>query len=370
MAGTYKLPRTPMDIPLSFSINAFDYESSVPTGTDLKNENLFPATKLRFAANSPLMYGKLEPALLLASRMLLGMPQTFSMFIERKKSESGYVEEEDIVPRDSDYIRGVIRSFIPDIDIDPDMSKRSEEYAMTYLQPIGSHDLLLLDYSLVEAIRDPWLADRRKTAALFFMAVLICHEMAHILEFRSIRGGQLGTSGEAYQSAPGITCTEVGAAWERKMFGGVIRPVCYNEEYLSTILGLSARSSSWNDNVMAVKNDWVSRLFFESFWVSEPKTLRIPYQPVLSISTRCTLSDLDKEDEETLSPPSPLQSPTKKRRGERREVRVGMPPKRSKKPIALSSRLYERRTCGGKKVVYGEVKLGGDYTIPNQSPSV
>ncbi|KAL9120365.1 MAG: hypothetical protein Q9187_003082 [Circinaria calcarea] len=207
MAVSYPISRSQVDVPLYFSVGDFDYENSLSTMADLGNENLFPVSRVRFAKSTTL-YNELSPAFLLASRMLLGLPQTFAMVIERKTTKQDYVEEEDVVPKQSDDIRNIIRSVIPDIDIDPDMSARPEEYAMTYLDPSKAHDLVVLDSNLVKAVRDPGTTRCRKTAALFTIAVLVCHEIAHILEFRSVRKGKLMPSGEPYQSPPGITCTE------------------------------------------------------------------------------------------------------------------------------------------------------------------
>ncbi len=363
MAGKTQPPPFPTDTSPYFSPADFGYpkyESSIPTGTDLKNENLFPISKVRFASKSPSVYSKLEPALLLASRMILEMPQTFSMVIERKQSKHDYIEEDDIVPRDSQAIRSIVRSFAPEIDIDPEMSARSVEYAMTYLEPSKPHDLVLLDYNLIRAVRDIGASHRRRTVVLFTTAVLLCHEMAHILEFRSIRKGELAPSGEPYQSPPGITCTEVGAARETRMFGGVIRPICEIEGDLSTIIGLAARSQSWNGHAMAIKNDWIVQLFFESFWVSEPQTLRVPYQPILSTSPRCNLAELDEEDELFLLSPHSLQSPNKRLREGRREIVVGDFERRPNRRNDRYS-MREPRKCG-KRVLHGEVGSRRNYT--------
>ena len=285
--------------------------------TDLTNENLFPISKVRFAEKSPGLYDELKPAFLLASRMILYIPQSYAMVIKRIEREilkGDYVGEDDIVQRDAEDIINIIRSFIPHIDIDPDMSARSEEYAMTYLDPSQEHDLVVLDAKLIKAITDPCTTRCRKTAALFTIALLVCHEIAHILEFRSVQKGVLDPSGKPFESPPGLTCADAGSAWEYNVFNGVISPICYTEGDLSTILGLSARSQFWNGNFMAISNQWISELFLETFWIST-NSLRPPYQPILSVSARCGPSSLDDEESE-----ENLSSKKRRRGGKRGDI--------------------------------------------------
>ncbi len=75
-------------------------------------------------------------------------------------------------------------------------------------------------------------------------------------------------------------------------------------------------------------------------------TLRVPYLHVDS-STRCTLSDLKDEEEEIVSSNSALQSPTKRWREERREIRV-----EALKSGYINQMLYSRK-CMSRESIEG-----------------
>lgn len=45
---------------------------------------------------------------------------------------------------DSNSFRDILRSTILDIEMDPDMSNRSEGYVLTYLDGDNDHDLIFL----------------------------------------------------------------------------------------------------------------------------------------------------------------------------------------------------------------------------------
>ena len=187
-------------------------------------------------------------------------------------------------------------------------------------------------------------------------AVLLCHEISHVLEFRCIREAKCMASGLPFPSSPGATCTEVGSAWELRVFGGTIWPICHDPGNLSIILEIAVRSQSWNSYYMAITMDWISLLFTETFWSSSPQRLRVPFVPIMPESTRCGPIDNDElEDEEedgssvSFSPSS--RSPTKRRRGERGEIKIGSPRKWSKdQEKARANRALEQRRCGGKRV--------------------
>lgn len=289
-------PPIPTLIPLYFTRENFQYEFDSLKTNDIQNENLFPISKVRFCQKSPRSYNALIPAFLLASKFILEMPQTFTMVIARKATEEDYVTKDDIGPRDSSEIRKVIRSIIPNIDIDPDMFERSEEYAMTYLECSKGLDLLMLDSKLITAVLSPSISSVTKKLALFTIAFLLCHGLAHILEFRSIRKSKLMASGQPFPSPPGFTCMEVGSAWELRTFGAVLTPVCFIKDDLSTILGFAARSASWNNHYMAVSNECISQLLLQSFWDTNPKSARIPFQPIMG-SVLMKSSPMERETE-------------------------------------------------------------------------
>lgn len=66
---------------------------------------------------------------------------------------------------------------------------------------------------------------KRRTIALAYIAILICHEMAHALGLRLTRNGSLRDNGKAFEPSPGLTCKEAGISWESNTFGGGISPV-------------------------------------------------------------------------------------------------------------------------------------------------
>ena len=324
-------------IPPSFGPTDFDHEISKTIVSDLSNQNLFPPSKVRAAE-----YEKIKPALLLASRILLALPQTFALFVERTTNGGPLVQDSDVVPHSDEEIRRIISSMIPNIDLDLDMTKA---HAITFFQPERDFDLVVLDAKLFRAASDSYTKQSHKIAALFHIAVLICHEFAHILEFRSIRKRQLLPSGEPFGSPPGATCAEVGLAWESKTFGGKIVPICYIQDDLSTILGAAVNSLAWNYKCMAIDNKWISELFCERFWSGLPDGLRVPYRTVLSET--CHYGDADPNEEDK-SDYSLASMPLRRGRGARGEILVGSPQRK----FAWSPLQREIRTCGGKRVKY------------------
>ncbi|MCJ1241441.1 hypothetical protein MMC14_009446 [Varicellaria rhodocarpa] len=89
------------DLALWFSPESFDHDI-ISTTHNLSNDNLFPLSKIRFEGHSAAKYETIEPALILASRMLLSLPQTFALFINRRPRTNDYVDDEDIIPHSSD----------------------------------------------------------------------------------------------------------------------------------------------------------------------------------------------------------------------------------------------------------------------------
>lgn len=71
-------------------------------------------------------------------------------------------------------------NYLPDIDLDPDMPGRGEEYGMTRLRPNEERDLIAVGYALFKAVLDKG-SGKRRTIALAYIAILICHEMAGVL---------------------------------------------------------------------------------------------------------------------------------------------------------------------------------------------
>lgn len=283
------------------------------------------------------------PSLLLASRIILDEPQSFNVFIARR-AHQGAVEEEDVIPLGPDELINIIRSHIPDLDFDPDMAQRGEEYGMTHLLPNEPRDLMTIDYTLIKSVIDKETGAKRTTAALAYIAILLCHELAHVLEFRSIRNAQFRDDGEAFETPPGITGTEAGTSWETRVFGGSISPVSIGSD-LAYITGLSIQSLRWRYLHMAMDFEWISRLFDENFWTERVSPrLFVPYNPELAL----TSSFLCDEDEGESPEP---RTPTKRRRGGDVRVELRRSPNKSAK-LSNKAKMGQvfRRTCGGKRL--------------------
>jgi hypothetical protein len=190
MKETYTLPQIPKPANIYFNIEDFDYNMDSLQAIDLGGENLFPRSKVKISRKSVGLYQAIEPALLLASQIILQFPQTYAMMIARRTSKEDYVTKEDITFTTSDDTRHMIRSMNPDLNIDPDMSERSEEYAMTYLHSSQESDLVRLNSKLLTVVLSSSASILSKRMTLFSIAFLMCHQLVHILEFTSIRKNQ------------------------------------------------------------------------------------------------------------------------------------------------------------------------------------
>ncbi len=149
--------------------------------------------------------------------------------------------------------------------------------------------------------------------------------------------------------------SSVGAAWESS-------PYVTPREDPSTSLGLSAGSSSRNNNATASKSGWVSQLFlrellssratahttssiptcwqFDALYTLRPKGRG---KGICFVKFRSTVTN---------------QEMTGKEKGNTSRS----PQKRLYKSNALSSKVHEQRKYRGKKLVHGEVRIRRDYT--------
>lgn len=147
------------------------------------------------------LYSALMPSFLLAStRIIISKAQTFNLFIARK-CHQGFVKHEDIIHLEPEKLISKIRDYIPNVDLDPEMAARDEEHGMTELMPNEERDLLLIDYALIKAVLDKE-SGKRRTTALAYIAILPCHELANVLEFRIIRKGSFREDGEPFEPPP------------------------------------------------------------------------------------------------------------------------------------------------------------------------
>lgn len=129
-----------------------------------------------------------------------------------RRTHQGTAEEEDVIALGSDDLIIFICCHIPDLDVDPDMAQRGEERGMTHLLPNEPRDLMTIDYTLIKSVIDKETGTRRTIIALAYIAFLLCHGLAHVLEFRSIRIAQFRDDGGAFETPPGITGTEAGTS--------------------------------------------------------------------------------------------------------------------------------------------------------------
>ena len=227
-----------------------------------------------------------------------------------------------------------IQRVIPDIDFDPDMNSNSSSFAITILFPERPLDLIVVDYNILRLLKNSASYHSQKTAGLVFLAVLLAHELAHVLEFRNIRGGKLRSDGQPFQTPAGVTCREAGTAWEMRAFGGRMYPVCQPENSLANIRGLSIKSTAWNFDVMKANKTWIRQLFTGSYWT----TTHLPLRPPIDKYARYALFEDGLIDSRyDIS-----------KQKERNDVRVetGSPRRRPRST-------GPPKTCGGKRVWTG-----------------
>lgn len=160
--------RALFDVPISFGPKSFTTPADAQVHIcTLSNETLFPKESVMFSHRKA--YSAILRSLLLASRIILSELQTFNLFIARKCHE-GFIEHEDIIALQPDILVSKIRNYLPDIDLDPDMSDRGEEYGMTRLRPNEERDLIIVDYALIKAVMDKE-SGKRRNIALAYIAI-------------------------------------------------------------------------------------------------------------------------------------------------------------------------------------------------------
>ncbi|KAE8419816.1 hypothetical protein BDV36DRAFT_128091 [Aspergillus pseudocaelatus] len=320
-----------------------DYENYPSSFCNLQNENLFPRSKFpmfreRDTPAARNAYTLIQPALLLMSRIIIQRWESFGIFVRRRHSglPDIWLDADVELELSRDETIGCIKNAIPDIDFDLDMHPNSSPFAETTLCPKAMSDLITLDYNIIRLLKDLTSTHNQKLAGLVFLAVLLGHELAHVLEFRSIRAGQLCSDNEPFETPPGVTCREAGTAWETRTFGGRVYPICQAENSLLNIRGLCIKSSAWNFDMMKVNENWIRQLFTESHWIIALHPLRPPIDKYAQyailedelIDERCDLLIKSKV------------------RGNDVRVESGSPRKKPRPIIPVN-------ICGGKKVQMG-----------------
>lgn len=328
------IPQVSEQIPMSFKGSDlfdpnFDVENVWP---DLTNENLFDKEKCRFSGKGG-YYEAIEPALRLASRIILSYPTHYAPFITRSEN-CDFVHEEDVPVAPTDTLLNLIRPVIPFIDMDEGMYERRDEWAMTSLEPTEDRDVVLLDFKLLRNCKAEWVPIFQKYVSWVTLALLLCHEMAHVLEFRIVRKKSLQASGAAFLTPPGVTCREAGVAWEIRALGGTIKPVCATEYDFSSQIGLALRSAAWNFYHMAIPNKWIRAILSEEHWNTKPNPLHIPFNPVLALETQVD-NETGGDGEESSMGSEVLSMPTtpKKKSRQRADVVVHIPSRRPRQSL-------------------------------------
>ncbi|KAL1998960.1 hypothetical protein VTN02DRAFT_5274 [Thermoascus thermophilus] len=169
-------------------------------------------------------------------------------------------------------------------------------FAETVLCPNAACAMIVLDYNLIRLLRSSTSRDSQKLAGLLFLAILIGHHLAHMLEFQSTQGDQLRAADDddPIETPPGVTCREAGTVWETHVFGGQVYPICEAENLLLHIQGLCIKSSAWNFKMMKINEDWIHQLFSESHWT----TAQHPLQPPTDIYAQNALLSDELIDEQ------------------------------------------------------------------------
>ena len=268
MADMSTTPRSFHDKDFIFE-NYSDYPDEF---CNLENENLFPRIKfpmLRKQINiANYIYSIIEPTLLLSSCIIIQRWESFQKFVrhhDQLPSTAGWLGsdlESDDEPKQSkekDEVINQIKTVIPEIDFDPDMRLNSHSYAQTILLPSRSSDLIVLDYNFIRLLRNDNQQHSQKLATLFFLAVLLGHHLAHVLEFRFV---YKDISHTEFPTAID-TNPEAGIDWETHTFGGRIYPICEMPYSLTNMHGICIKS---NAKMMKVNESWIHQLFSEKYW--------------------------------------------------------------------------------------------------------
>lgn len=239
----HTIPKITEKIPMSFRVSGLfdptlDLVNVLP---NLTNENLFDKKKCRFSGKGG-YYEDIKPAIRLASRIILSYPTYYAPFITRSENFD-FVRDEDVPIATKDALLSLIRPVIPFIDMDEGMYEKRGEWAMTSLEPNDDRDVVLLDFKLLRNCKAEWVPIFQKYVSWATLALLLCHEMAHVLQFRIVRKKSLQASEAAFLTPPGVTCREAGVAWEVKALGGTITPVCATDCDFSSQIGLALRSA-------------------------------------------------------------------------------------------------------------------------------
>lgn len=208
----YTIPQTTEQILISFKLSDFfdpilDLMNIWP---NLTNKNLFNQKKCQFSGKDG-YYETIKSALQLTSRLILSYSTHYMPFITRSEYYD-FVRDEVVPITPTDTLLSLIRIAILFIDMDEGMYEMREKWTMTALEPNEDKDVILFDFRLLRICKVTWVPIFQKYILCFILALLIYHEMAHILEFRIVRKKSLNLSRVVFLTLPGVTCREAGIA--------------------------------------------------------------------------------------------------------------------------------------------------------------
>lgn len=146
----------------------------------------FPESKFPMFHNHPsghYGYHLIEPALRLISRIIHDQWDSYSVLVKwRQAGDSDtFLNEDTRVSLTKDQVIENIKGSIPNIEFDPRMDANSSDFATTILCPENLRDVVVLDYTLIRLLKHLMICDNQKLAGLLFTAILIGHELAHVL---------------------------------------------------------------------------------------------------------------------------------------------------------------------------------------------
>lgn len=252
-----------------------EYEDYPSGFCSLDNSNYFPIESFAGLADddkkSKDVYKVLEPGLLLASRMIKESWQSYAVFVEQP--ENVKIDEKTDGPRatslSKEKVLSTIQEFLPTVVFSRDL----EGVSKAKLWLTNERDEIVLNAELLKLLarNSKDIASNRRVAVLAAVALFLCHELAHILEFRC---GKKGENGDLSTVA---ASQEAGIVWEIQTLGGRLYALSEKENDMSaTLRGLGLKSASWSYDIMRLGDDYIKKLFQESHWVDTKAALRPP----------------------------------------------------------------------------------------------
>lgn len=120
-------------------------------------------------------FEKIEPALLLASRMILYSPRAYAIFIRRRivGSEDEWLDPESELKLPDDEVISSIKRAIPDLDFPPDLFKMAA-FAVSKFHPARKSDVISIDYDMIRLLTKNGPSDSQRVAGLFFFGSPNC----------------------------------------------------------------------------------------------------------------------------------------------------------------------------------------------------